>query len=343
MNKKSGKPTLTDIARTAGLTESTVSKALRGESDINLSTAARVRKIAAQIGYDATRLNSRVRDDFTVGAVFSELNSEYYHGMYDAFREKMKEGGARVVTMVTDYSDGEAVNDAVEYLLKRRAGGLFVLSDVGSDLARVRELIKKSGTPSVFVTNETDLDFCDSINVNHPIGVNLILSELLRLGHERIAFVGDRYTVARERVFRQMMERSDCGLREELVSISAGRSVAGGYEAAGRILDLPEGRRPTAIFAAYDNLAYGVYRAAAERGIRIPEDLSVGSIDDNQASACMTPGLTSVRVPVQEIGERAAGLILSRMRGDPSPLNSILLTPAIVKRGSISVPKGAIL
>ena len=341
MNRKSSKTTLTDIAVKLGITESTVSKALRGETDVSADTAAKIRAAAAEMGYDDSRLNSRIRGVPTVGVVFAELNSEYYHGMYESFRRRLTDEGWRVVTMVTDLNDAGAIVESVEFLIRKRVGGLFVLAEVDVDLSGIRRLIEKTGTPAVFVSNMTDVDFCDSVNINHAIGVRLPLSAFYDLGHERIAFVGDRYTGMRERLFRRTVgDRTGSPVPEELVAVSDERASEGGYISACRLLDLPEKIRPTAILAAYDDLAYGVYRAAAERGLSIPDDLSVASIDDNQASACINPGLTSVTVPVKEIGARAAELILARAAGDASPFNTLLLTPKLVERGSIAAPKG---
>ncbi len=339
MNKKSGKVTMNDIALKLGVKESTVSKALRRCSDINRETAELIRKTAVDMGYDSRRMNFGVTRLATAGVVFSELNSEYYFGMFDSFRREMTAAGYRVMTIITDFSDAEAIVDGIEYFVRLNVSGLYVLSEVDFDAAKVRSLLAKRRTPSVFVTSMTDLDFCDSVNINHAIGVNLPLQRLISLGHERIAFIGDMYTGMREKAFRQTMEARFGEIRDEFVAVSEDRFAEGGYSAAAKLLDLPRGERPTAILAAYDALAFGVYRAAAERGIKIPEELSVASIDDNQASACVSPGLTSVRVSSEEIGIRAAELISARIKGDESPFNTILLTPTLVERGSVAPPE----
>jgi len=339
MNKKSGKVTMNDIALKLGVKESTVSKALRRSTDISSETAELIRKTAIEMGYDDRRMNHGTTRNAIIGVVFSELNSEYYFGMFDSFRREMTAAGNRVLTVITDFNDAEAIVDGIDYFIRMRVSGLYVLSEVDFDAEKVRALLIKRNTPSVFVTCMTDLDFCDSVNINHAIGVNLPLQRLISLGHERIAFIGDVYTGMREKAFRQTMETRFGGIREEFVAVSAERFAEGGYSAASKLLDLPHDERPTAILAAYDALAFGVYRAAAERGIKIPEELSVASIDDNQASACVNPGLTSVRVSSEEIGIRAAELISSRINGDESPFNTILLTPTLVERGSVAPPE----
>lgn len=328
-----------DIARELGISRSTVSKALRGSSDINPDTVAAVRQTARELGYDMSRLHDRTGGTGTVGAVFTELRSEYYSGIFDSFRQRIEADGRRVITMLSDFDSEDRLLGCIDYLIRSRVIGILFLTELDIDVHRFRELIAPSGIPAVLISRMGRIDFCDVISVNHSLGVRMGVEHLYELGHRKFAFIGENFTKRREGAFRETLENLGIVPDEKLIKVSGGRYCAGGYSAAKELFSLPPEERPTALFAAYDHLAYGAMKAASEAGISIPDDLSVIGVDDNQLSAYISPGLSSVRMPVEDVGSRAYGILTSRINGDRSPFETVYLTPELKLRESVAPPK----
>ncbi|MBO4321556.1 MAG: LacI family DNA-binding transcriptional regulator, partial [Clostridia bacterium] len=163
MSSEKRKPTLRDIAEKTGVSEATVSKALRGEADINSRTASFIRKTAAEMGYDGSRLNIRVTQSKTVGAVVTELNSEYYHGIFDAFRKRFEADGYQVAAMVNDFDDAESRIKSVEYLARQNVAGMMIITDVELDMTRISRLLAKRNVPAVLIADTVNVGFCDVI------------------------------------------------------------------------------------------------------------------------------------------------------------------------------------
>ena len=333
--------TLKDIAALAGVNVSTVSKALRGSNDINEQTAMRIREYARQVGYaipapESASSGALRSDDKTIGVIFPELASKYYNDIQYAFCEKMKADGYRPVIELT-YFDKERELDAVSAFLRDGVSGIFLLTENSSHIPDLRRLITRVQTPFVLVCAGDDIDFCDSIGINHTMGAVLAVKHLIELGHRRIAFIGERNTTLRMSSFISTMREHCLDLPDDYIVCLDERFEKCGYRGMQRLLSVSE--PPTAVFAAYDNIAYGAMRAIREAGMRIPEDISVIGIDANPTSKYMTPALTSVDSPTNDIGELAAVLLHKRMDGEPTvSYQSVRLCPKLKGFESTAVP-----
>ncbi|MCQ2426930.1 MAG: LacI family transcriptional regulator [Clostridia bacterium] len=326
--------TLKQIADELGYSVSTISKALRGEPDLNPETAAKIRSEAVERGYDFARLNTRCRNSGTIGAVFTELCSEYYNGIFESFKKKVEKAGYRVVTMLTDFDNAEGQDEAIDYLLRSRVSGFLYMTEIDIDFSHVKKKVQNAGTDMVIISRKSNIDFCDVISVNHSLGVQMAVEHLASLGHKKIAFIGDCFTARRENAFRETMNSLGLTVPNEYIVNDCGRFCAGGYDAAGKLLSLPEAERPTACFTAYDDLAFGAMKAFRNAGLSIPEDIAVIGVDDSQLAAFSSPTLSSISMPVVDVGERAAEFILRRIGGDKSPYQTLYLTPTLKIRES---------
>ena len=328
-------PTIRDIANAAGVSPSTVSKALRGGTDLNFETIALVRETAVKLGYDFKQLHSKVSNSNIIGVVCMELKSEYYGGIFNVFKQYMEEAGYRVVTMMTDFESVEKQQECIEYLLRCRVSGILYLTEAIFDIEPLRSTVIETGISFVMITQMDLIDFCDTISVNHALGVQMAVDHLFKLGHRRIAFVGETNTRARERAFCEMTEHLGLDSTDNTVVVHGSRYCHGGYEAGKRLMALPPEKRPTACFAAYDSMAYGVMRAAREVGLKIPEDFSIVGVDNNQVSEYMQPALSSVEMPITDLGQMAAEMLLERIKGDKSPYRMVYLSPRLCVRDSV--------
>ena len=343
--------TLKDIAGLAGVNVSTVSKALRGSNDINAKTAANIRELAEKVGYvlpalrsSETRSVSRadgeeIAPEKSVGLIFPELASQYYNDIQRAFCEKMRDEGYRPVIVLTEFDRRREI-DAIRAFLRDGVSGIFLLTENSSHLNDIRRIVGKVRTPFMLVCAGNNIDFCDSIGINHTMGAVLALNHLIELGHRRIAFIGEQNTTLRMNSFISTMREHELELPDRYVVCLEERFEECGYIGMKRLLAEPEA--PTAVFAAYDNIAYGAMRAIREAGLRIPEDISIIGIDDNPTSKYMFPSLTSVVSPTNDIGELAAVLLRKRMEGEHTvAYQSVSLCPTLKVYESTAAPHGS--
>lgn len=328
-------PTIRDIANAAGVSPSTVSKALRGGTDLNFETIALVRETAVKLGYDFNQLHSKVSNSNIIGVVCMELKSEYYGGIFNVFKQYMEEAGYRVITMMTDFDSVEKQQECIEYLLRCRVSGILYLTEAVFDIEPLRATVMETGISFVMITQMDLIDFCDTISVNHALGVQMAMDHLFKMGHRRIAFVGETNTQAREHAFCEMAERLGLDSSDSTVVVHGSRYCQGGYEAGKRLMELPPEKRPTACFAAYDSMAYGVMCAVREAGLDMPKDFSIIGVDNNQVSEYIHPALSSVEMPITDLGQMAAAMLLDRIKGDKSPYRMVYLSPRLCIRDSV--------
>jgi LacI family transcriptional regulator len=199
----------------------------------------------------------------------------------------------------------------------------------------------RSGQPLVVVDDREPIDpIIPVVSAAHATGAREATEHLLGLGHRRIgAITGPRGWVAnKERLAGYHSALAAAHVpRDRALEIESDFQREGGYVAAQQLLALPE--PPTAIFAFNDNLAVGTMRAAVERGLRIPGDLSVVGFDDSDQSTVVTPQLTTVRQPLVEMGRMAASLLLRQLHHHSSEALRVELATKLVVRASTGVPR----
>lgn len=323
-----------EISEATGYSLATVSKALRGSSELKPETISKIRDAAKKLDFDDTKLRNKICNVNTIGVVFMELCSEYYNGIFDSFKQKMENEGYRIVTMLSDFDNEDKQLECIKYMIKARVSGLMFLTELDISIEKFRKVIVKSGIPTVMITRHSRIDFCDVISVNHSLGVKMAVEYLHSLGHEKIAYIGEKFTTKRQSAFIDTMARLNLSCPDEYIICSEKRYCEGGYASAKKILSLPKEKIPTAVFAAYDHLAYGAMKAFKEAGLLIPDDISIIGVDNNQLSEFVNPTLSSVKMPIEYVGRKCAEILISRIKGSSVPFQTIYLAPEIIKRKS---------
>ncbi len=204
------------------------------------------------------------------------------------------------------------------------------------------DFLKKIGVPLVLIfTKPRDKAFA-SIAMDNRRGARAVMEHLLSLGHKRVAFVGGNIETslhARERYEGYREGLTTAGLPLNPALVHHGKFyVRHGYDAMRKLLELPAGERPTALFGANDMIALGAMQAAGEAGLRIPDDLSVVGFDDIETAQTADPPLTTVRQPFYEMGLRAARLLESLMADPATTERQILVEPSLRIRESTAPP-----
>ena len=328
--------TLQQIAEIAQVNKSTVSKALRGSSDIKPETCARIRAIAEELGY--TYRNPKLPQSvMTIGMIFPELGSHYYNDIQQVFRHRMERMGFRTTLLLTDFDPAKEIR-ALEQLAvgPGRVDGICCVTENTDHIGQMHSIIARNGVPFVLIGGGEESHFCDSISVNHTLGAALAVEHLIELGHKKIAYIGEDNTIAREISFCATMREHRLALPAEYILRRTNRFELCGYLGMQQLL--ASGDPPTAVFAAYDNIAIGAMRAIHEAGLRIPEDISIIGIDAALTSQYTWPALTSITSPTADIGELASVLLSKQMEGKhTAAFQSVRLCPTL-KLGETTAP-----
>lgn len=328
---------LEEVAKRAGVSTATVSRVLNNLDVVKPSTRARVLKAIAELNYHPN-LHARTlaggRSN-TIGMIASNLENPFFFDVFRALDSEARAHGYEVVVAHTDY-DPERLVRAVRLMIGRRVAGLaVVVSEMDASL--INEL-KAARTPCVFYDVGKPQERMTNIRVNYRRGIERLVEYLHDLGHRRLAFVGHHSTLGptseREVAFLDTVKR----FPEVEWRTQADRdSFEGGRMAALRIL--AGGFQPTAIICVNDIMAVGVMRALRDRGMQIPEDVSVTGFDNVRLAEYCEPPLTTVHIPRDEIGRMAfAALVPGKDLPDVAG-QEIVIEPEVVLRSSTAKAK----
>ena len=346
--------TALEVAKEAGVSRSAVSLVLNGRADGFLAkdTQERIREVADRLGYRPNLLAQSLRNQRS--KVIGIMSDRAVGGAFDGAIIAGADAVAReagFMTLATDTGgEPEKAEPVARLLLDRAVEGLIYLT-VGLHGTRVLDSFLR--VPAALANCYPTADSPAAASLlpvfipDEPTGGRVAAEHLIALGHRRIAFLrGDDDSPAsflREDAFRAAMGNAGLPVREEWVR-HGGFLTRPAYAAATAVLEGPADRRPTAILAGNDRAAVGVVLAAANLGISVPADLSVVGYDDEAALAdLMVPALTTVALPLQEMGRRAMASVLARLEPEAAPAPTsppaqVLLPCPLVERESTAPP-----
>lgn len=324
-----------DVAREVAMSTATVSRALRGLPGVSEETRDRVRETARRLGYvpspsAAGLASGQTR---TVAVVVPWVTRWFFAAVVQGAEEVLRERGYDLL-LYNLAGDEPARHRVFETsMLTKRVDAVLVLSLKPSDDELSR--LDKLGRPVTIVG--ADVPGWATVRIDDVAAARAAVDHLVGLGHRRIAYVGGAtegvldFTAPAARLAGYRTALVDAGLpHDPLLEEDGEFSVAGGSRAGHDLLDRAD--RPTAVFAASDEMAMGVLRSARELGLRVPEDLSVIGIDDHEMAELFD--LTTVAQPVHEQGRVAAQQVLAALTGGDHwvPEQVVLPTELVVRR-----------
>ena len=334
------RPTQADVARIAGVSRATVSYVLNEPDNITISPETRERVLEAiqSLGYEPdTRAQSlRSGDSKTVGILIPDIHNPHFWQVVEGVEEEASKAGYDL--LLAQSSSSQSKEDyALQALSRRTISGLIVIKSMVDLHPATLKRLKASKRPIVEYREEAAQFDC--IVTNYRQGTHELMSYLLELGHRRFAFVngvsGPGVGADRLDVFKQMLQAAGLPFQVE----ACGITTEDGYRVAHKILS--QTVRPTALVVINDLLAYGVLRAAADVGLRVPEDVSVASFDDLPVSSYFIPRLTTVQRDTRADGRAALRLLLERQAQPDLPLRAVKMpTKFIVRESTGPVSEG---
>lgn len=329
--------TIKDVAALAGISYTTVSHVLNKTRPVSEEVRLKVEAAIVALDYvpSAVARSLKAKSTLTIGLLIPNGVNPYFAELARGIEDYCERNGFCVILCNSD-DNPDKQRSYLRLLLEKRVDGLIV-SSVGSD-ADMTQGLAAVRTPMVVVDRGLDGVTADLVRIDHELGGYLATTHLIELGHRHIACIcGPAQTsVAQMRLagFHRAMRDAQLSVPEEWI-VESDFTSPGGYEAAVQLLD---GQRPTAIFAGNDMIGIGVLRAAAERNIRVPSDLSLIGFDDIQMSRYVYPALTTVGQSILQLGEMAAELLLRRIATPALAVEHRIVGPNIVLRESTAPP-----
>jgi LacI family transcriptional regulator len=321
--------TLADVALAAGVSPSTVSRALDDSPLVNAETRRRVWEVAARLRFQPNRLASSLRRGATlvVGLLVPDVANAFFASAFKGAQQELKAGGYHVLVVETGRSaDGE--RDALDTLRAHQVDGVIVATSGG---------FEDIGVPAVFFDTVPVRPGVRAVAMDNAGGVAQLVEHLVEVhAHERIAYIGSPETVGRERLegFRDAVGQAGLPLPPQhvkLVELEDAEEAA--RAATAELLALP--RPPTAIVVGADTIAVGALRGLRDGDRRVPRDVALVSFDELVPADLLEPPVTSLDRHDAELGRRAAALLLEAMGGKRSAEGEVhRVAMALRPRGS---------
>ncbi len=327
-----GKHTIDDIARLASVSKATVSRVLNHKPDVDPLTRERILRIVDEVGFvpSITATGLAGGRSHLLGVLVPSFSWPFIPDVMRGVAEVIGETPYEMVLYsVNDSHREKDTNEVIDHILTTRltAGLLAIFPGL---LSHYLVRLHKQGFPVVLIDDQKPPTSTPWVGADNYYGAQTAVRHLITLGHRRIAHIQGplRYLCSHERHQGYCDALTEAGLTVDPQLVLEGDfTTKGGRATALKLLALPPEQRPTAIFTSNDQMAFGVFAAAEEYGLHIPDDVALVGFDDISAAAHMRPSLTTVRQPFSEMGQRGTELLLSMLNTPPTTLHGKKHTP----------------
>ncbi len=323
-----------DIAREAGVSPSTVSRALHNHPHISKKTGARIHRLAQEMSYTPSLLARSLvtQDTATIGLVITYTSDPFLARLVTGVEETARSCGYSIF-LSSSYRDYDRELEVVRSFHERRTNGIIITgSQIDTDYA---DLYDRFPLPIVLINCRK---YPYSVSADKRSGAKQAVEHLIQLGHRRIAFVSNQSVhTNHDRLtgYRQALRKHDIPIDNSLIVAGDGM-LEGGARAGLQLLNLSQ--PPTAIFCFNDMTAVGVLTALGEAGLQVPRNCSVVGFDDLEISAYYGPPLTTIRQPCYRMGQAAMRMLLQLIRGESDVQAEVLPTELVVRQSTGPAP-----
>lgn len=330
-----------NVAALAGVSFKTVSRVVNGEPGVSRALEERVIAAIAELDYQpdhgARTLRRSAQRSATIGVVHANIANPFMASVHHAF-ETVATKHNYLILSGTSLEDPERHDELIRAFTERRVDGLLVVP-VGAPDAPTSEALEHEhnrGTPIVFVDREPSID-ADVVMSDHQGGAELATTHLVQRGHRRIAFLGSRRNVSsvaqRLAGFQSVM--SSAGASPAAITTEL-HTPADATKTVHELLQRRPNERPTALFAAQNELTLGAVRALHELGVQ--HQIALVGFDHVASADLVEPGITTVPQSSQQVGTLAGELLFERLLGNRSESRREIVPVQLVPRGSGEIP-----
>ncbi|WP_235054566.1 LacI family DNA-binding transcriptional regulator [Novosphingobium lindaniclasticum] len=335
-------PTISDVARHAGVSPMTVSRVINDHEAVRSVTRERVKQSIEALNYapSAAARTLAGGDELRIGLVYSNPSASYLSELLVGSLDQARHSNVHL--LVEQFEEEASIAEFVQHLQRGRLDGI-ILPPPLCDLPEMVAALQAVDLPIVSVATSYSPEGISVVSIDDFSAAREMTQHLISLGHARIGFIkGNPNQCATERRYEGYLAAlSEAGLELEPSLVSQGFfTYRSGLDAAEQILDLSE--PPTAIFASNDDMAAATVAVAHRRGMDVPGDLTVCGFDDTLMATAIWPELTTIRQPIQAMSRAAMDLIVKCLRGtsDQSAQNGAqLLGYSLIRRQSDAAPR----
>ncbi|UOF90347.1 LacI family transcriptional regulator [Fodinisporobacter ferrooxydans] len=328
------KPTIYDVAKEAGVSISTVSRVINNTGRIGEKTRKKVLEVVEQLNYHPSVVASALtgKRTCTIGLIIPDVANPFFAELSRSIEDHGRELGFNLLMCNTD--NNPDTEEMYLSLLKQKSVDGIIIGTTTKNYNLLREL-QKEHFPIALIAQDIPELMLDVVTVDDFLGGYMATSHLVSLGHEKIGCIlgtlartSEKY---RYQAYRQVLEENGLDFDEDFV-MHTDYSMEDSKRAALELLRSP--KRPTAVFANYDSLAIGVYQAAKELGLKIPEDISVIGFDNTILASIVDPPLTTIAQPIHEMGQQVMDLLVQEIEGRKNTKRRLVLPPELIIRNS---------
>lgn len=312
--------TINDIAKRLKVSQVTVSKALRGHPDISVETTKRVKKVANELGYSPNFMarNLSARRSNMLGLVVPKVAHFFFGSVIEGVYNTAFENHYETILTVSQ-ENAEREKKHLETLVSMRVDGILISISQDTHDFDIFKWIRKKGIPLLFIDRipEPPLSGFSSVMGNDTEGTYMAIEHVIKIGYRKLGFIGGNPAISigknRLKGFRGALEEYGIPFKEEWI-IPGGFGKSEGYNGFKKLCN--NGDLPEFVFAVTYPVALGIYEAAKELGVKIPDDMDIMSYGDSDVSRFLSPALSCVRQPTNELGARAVQVMLETI-ADP--------------------------
>lgn len=334
MQKKRSISTITDVAKKAGVSTTTVSHVINKTRYVSKELVDRVNAVIEELNYQPSSLarSLRTRSSGTIGIVIPDNTNPFFAEVVRGIEGFCYEQGYSVFLCNSDGRPDKEYH-YLQLLIEKNVDGLVLVSS--GDDQDSQELLAKAETPCVIIDREVELVRADSVLIDNHLGGYMATTHLVELGHRSIGCITGPSQVTpswqRRQGYTQALVDNGIEVDESLV-IPGDFKSASGYDGLFHLMKRKS--VPTAVFVCNDIMAIGAMAAAREMAIDVPEELSIVGFDNIALASWVVPQLTTIAQPKRELGETGAELLLKRIKKENSQNSAIVLRPNLVVRQS---------
>lgn len=329
--------TIKQVADRAQVSVATVSRVINSTGFVSPDLEHRVQKAMDALNYQPSALGRslRRRETLTVGLLIPQIDHPFFSTLAASIEAALFRQDYRTIICSAE-EDGARESSAIDILLQQRVDGVIYVP-TGQNQTYVMRF-RDAGIPVVLVDRDLNVDHVDKVLSANMDGGYMGIRHLLEHEHRRIGVIG---TTPYSEAMSARLNGVKCALKEAALDIvpehlvmQEGRQFELGYASAYQMLasDHP----PTAIFALTDVIAIGVFHAASQMGLQLPQQLSVVGFDDIPLAAYIIPTLTTIAQPIHDMGEQATRLLFERIKAPDIPAQTAVLPVRLIERDSVA-------